>query len=345
MRNCFFVIIMFFNLVVCSQTVNNALYLDQSKESYVQVENVSQMNVTNNFTLEAWIKPQRTENWAMIIQEGDCTPSVRSSYHLSMQPDSFIYFTFTCGGNCDYYNTYICTTKVLPGLCTHISVTYSPSGVRIFYNGIKQPGYYSHGSYCGSIYASQGEFRIAAYRYFDQHMGAFFDGMIDDVRLWNRVLSDQEIFDYNDLELSGTEAGLVFYMDFNTSFQGNGQVIQNMASITGSAADGTTYSNSINNPHSSGSCFQYAGIGDLCTNKLNFKVYPNPAKNGLNIENADDNCAYDIVIKDVMGRIIFKEDNVESHYFLNTDELNSGIYMYSIYCKEKGFVSGLFEVN
>lgn len=44
---------------------------------------------------------------------------------------------------------------------------------------------------------------------------AFFDGLIDEVRVWNDIRTDQEISDNWDSELVGNEAGLVSYWKFN----------------------------------------------------------------------------------------------------------------------------------
>ena len=43
----------------------------------------------------------------------------------------------------------------------------------------------------------------------------FFDGQIDEVRIWNRALSIAEIAANKDCELVGDECGLVHYYQFN----------------------------------------------------------------------------------------------------------------------------------
>jgi hypothetical protein len=52
------------------------------------------------------------------------------------------------------------------------------------------------------------------------HQSSIFDGYLDDVSIWNRVLSEEEIEDMMFRRLSGRENGLVGYWGFNEG-QGN----------------------------------------------------------------------------------------------------------------------------
>ena len=64
-------------------------------------------------------------------------------------------------------------------------------------------------------------------------LGRNFDGGIDELRIWNRALSQAEIQSNKDRELTATEAGLVAYYTMN---DGAGQILRD---VTGRGHDGT----------------------------------------------------------------------------------------------------------
>lgn len=65
-------------------------------------------------------------------------------------------------------------------------------------------------------------------------------GKIDEVRIWNAARTVGQINASMNTQLIGNEAGLVLYYDMNATGQGAGITVQNKATSTGSALDGTT---------------------------------------------------------------------------------------------------------
>jgi hypothetical protein len=63
----------------------------------------------------------------------------------------------------------------------------------------------------------------------------YFDGLVDDVRVWNTVRTAQQIADNKDTELNGNESGLVGYWKLNNSLAdntSNGNTLTNNNSAT-----------------------------------------------------------------------------------------------------------------
>ena len=48
------------------------------------------------------------------------------------------------------------------------------------------------------------------------YAGRFFDGKIDEIRIWSNARSEEEVITYMDSSLTGSETGLVAYYNFNT---------------------------------------------------------------------------------------------------------------------------------
>ena len=61
------------------------------------------------------------------------------------------------------------------------------------------------------------------YYYEPQPLGAiqnYFEGTMDELRIWNYVRTEQQINSTKDIELSGNESGLAAYYDFNVGNAG-----------------------------------------------------------------------------------------------------------------------------
>jgi hypothetical protein len=72
-----------------------------------------------------------------------------------------------------------------------------------------------------------------------------FDGSIDEVRIWNKALTQKFIQDNRDKELTGTETGLVAYWKFN---EGSGQVAFDSTSNGRNGTLGSTADADFNDP-------------------------------------------------------------------------------------------------
>jgi len=76
--------------------------------------------------------------------------------------------------------------------------------------------------------------------------------------------------------------------------------------------------------------------------EANISIYPNPAKNLLNI-NPKDNKIQLLTISDMTGKTRVEKTNIENHRTINLSQLNSGIYIIRIETKEGRFSSKLVK--
>ncbi|MFM6051751.1 MAG: LamG-like jellyroll fold domain-containing protein, partial [Sphaerospermopsis kisseleviana] len=97
----------------------------------------------------------------------------------------------------------------------------------------------------GDVHVNQDDFRIGGRQSFSQ----FFQGSIDDVRIWNKARNQAEIQANLNKELTGAESGLVGYWNFNsikgstvddlTSNQNDGTIIEAQTTAGFGAISGT----------------------------------------------------------------------------------------------------------
>jgi len=73
---------------------------------------------------------------------------------------------------------------------------------------------------------------------------------------------------------------------------------------------------------------EWVGINDY--EQTNIKIFPNPVKDHLAIETSDET---DIIITDIIGKVIVEKRNIISKIYLDTSKWEIGIYFISVYSK------------
>ena len=171
----------------------NALHLD-GQGDYVKVDNSTTYQL-NQFTLEAWVYEDVYQDGAGIITCGNS-----GDYRFT--------WYFCCGGGMVYVQdwSYSILSPSLPtNTWQHLAVTHDGSRVRMYVNGelvaesvIPSP-YYSSTGY--SLYIG------------NEIIGSpeYLNGRINEVRIWNYALSQEEIRSKMYFSLAGNESGLVGY--------------------------------------------------------------------------------------------------------------------------------------
>ncbi|MBI5539212.1 MAG: T9SS type A sorting domain-containing protein [Bacteroidia bacterium] len=318
---------------------NKGLSFNQTYNNYITTPNNSAINVTNNFTIEFWLQPSKTETWAVLLQEGKCTTAL-SSYNVAINTDSTISFTFNCTGNCNDVNSYKCTTKIYATVCVHVAISYSSTGVKMYYNGILQPGQYTTGGYCGNLYSSADPLLIGVYRFLNGTLGSYYDGLLDELRIWGKVLTPSEILASYQDTLLGNETNLRLYYKFNTPIYGTGITVNNYATATGSALNGLTYSTNTTTPYNSNSCFINTEIEEHTTNINEFRVYPNPATNNIIITGKN---IKQIEIYNLLGEKMYSIQSPQITNDIDITSIQKGIYFIKIFDKENVYIEKIVK--
>ena len=169
---------------------------------------------------------------------------------------------------------------------------------------------------------------------------SLFKGNVDEVRLWNRVLSVEELQNNINCELNLTSAqvGLVLYYKFNQGVAGaNNTTVTSAIDSSGNNYNGTltnfTLTGSTSNwldgsPITTGTNCAL-GINSFTEDKT-FKIYPNPVNRELTIESSSVFEKAILEISDINGRLLQKRTLQNSVTKILVADLANGIYFFKI---------------
>jgi len=144
---------------------------------YVSVGHDDSLNMTNAITVDAWIRPSGTG-----LNNGIILMKNYLKYGLIWLPGTGkITFSLDIGGWADHLST----STVPVGEWTHVAGTYDGSNVKIYINGSLDATH----PRTGSIATSTGNLTLG-YR---SGVDEYFYGLIDEVEIFNRALTANEI--------------------------------------------------------------------------------------------------------------------------------------------------------
>ena len=174
--------------------------------NYVECGDVGSIGISNEMTIEAWIKVSSEFSAdlrvGIIIGNYDHSPNFNLEGHTSGR----LRF-FWNGGEVDVYAS---DFDMRDDNWHHIAVTRdSVANQIIFYIDGQIKGIYPSGSNANY----QWPLRIG--RDFTSNPAFPFNGVIDEVRIWNVVRTTQEIRENMHLTLTGGETGLIALWQFN----------------------------------------------------------------------------------------------------------------------------------
>ncbi len=240
------------------QAQNYALSFNGTS-NYADCGNDNSLNLTSALTIEAWIKPNSNSSIRTIV--------ARKVSGIDSNGYAFYVNSWNTTDGKLLFETQGVTFETSASAITweawqHVAVTTNGTTTKIYVNGTEQT---STGSV--SFVSNTSSFRIGN---FSGGNNYYFDGSIDEVRVWNYVRTQTQIEDNRKWELRGNDAGLVGY--FQTS-AGSGTTLTDHSS---NSNDGTL----VNSPAwetasqltgyapsagygSSGSPYQIATLGNL----------------------------------------------------------------------------------
>lgn len=151
-------------------------------DDWVTVASTDALGLTGALTVEAWVYPTATGGWRTIAFKEAPAEVWRHTYGL--------YSTFGTegpGGHvllADYVNVHDAAALPLDRW-SHLAMTYDGAAVKFFLNGVERltaPG-------AGPLQISDGALRIGG----NAMWGDFFEGRIDELRIYNRALTSSDI--------------------------------------------------------------------------------------------------------------------------------------------------------
>lgn len=196
---------LYFNIVGGFSSMNYALEYNGST-TYVQCENSSSLNMQQSITVEAWIYPFNWNGNRRVLQKGNNDDQYLLA-GINYNNEGQLHFSIEIEGGC--------LTPLLPScnVWHHVAGVYNQPSSSMFM--------YIDGSEVEEISGINGNMNTTSDPLF---IGTkfdfappqdFFNGVIDEVRIWNVARSQSNIQEFMNRQLTGTEQGLAAYWQFN----------------------------------------------------------------------------------------------------------------------------------
>jgi hypothetical protein len=161
----------------------------------------------------------------------------------------------------------------------------------------------------------------------------FFNGDIDEVRVWDVALSVTDILATKDCELDNTQTNVVVYYKFNQGFDlVNNTAITTVTDDSGNGNNGTLTNFALTGAVSNWASGSAVTTGNTCPLVLssdNFTqnslvVYPNPTKGFINIQSLE---TVSVEVYDMIGKLILSKQIENEFQNLDLTNFPTGIYL------------------
>ncbi len=169
---------------------------------YVQVGSSPVLKVSSALSIEAWVYPTgyNSNDEIIVSKEGE--------YELALFPDGTLRWAIA---NSDPGWAWVNSNQIIPlNQWSHITFVYNGVDAKLYINGTLAFSYGTSGA-IGDQFPGSDDFRIGN----RQFGGLPFIGRIDEVRVWNTVLTETQIQNQYNKKLVGTEPGLQGYWSFD----------------------------------------------------------------------------------------------------------------------------------
>ena len=179
--------------------LNNALNFDGTNDRITIADNAA-FDFSSGFTAEAWINPDVLGTQTYLSQYA----SSQEAFAFILLSSGKIEFTVTTDGSTDQF--FESSTAITAGTWSHVALTFNGTTVRAYINGVAA----GTKAVSGTMFNSTSPIEIGA-----RNNAHFFNGNIDEVRVWTRVLTEAEILAQKDGILPSTVNGLAAYYKFD----------------------------------------------------------------------------------------------------------------------------------
>ena len=189
---------------------------------WVTIADAADLDMRDAITLEAWVNPRSLAGWNTILLKEAATGLAYSLYandFYPLHPAGYV----NVGGMQDVS---VVDNKALPlNAWSHVAMTYDGTKLRLYINGDEV----GSRTLTGRIIASNRELRIGG----NDFWGEFFNGRIDEVRIYNRALQPTEIA--RDMNMPVAHEALAPTVSIDSPI--DGAVLSGMPAVTVSASD------------------------------------------------------------------------------------------------------------
>lgn len=205
---------------------------------YVSIADSPTMDVTGSLTIEAWINPGKISgSHQYFISKYHSVPT--ASYTFILQSNSELQFFITRDGVNHMYAT-TTTTPLNANEWAHVAGVFDATvpSMKIYVNGVEQ---------ATSVVGSETSIKNTSLsvgigaRVGSLPAGQFFQGQLDEVRIWNTARSLTQIRDNMNSKLGGSESNLAGYWNINEGSDNTCSGGEDVCDKTSNGNHGTLY--------------------------------------------------------------------------------------------------------
>jgi hypothetical protein len=161
-----------------SGKAGNALSFDGVND-VVTVNDSSSLALTTAMTIEAWVNPRTPSGWRTVVMKERPSGLAYTLYGNTASNQPSVEITTTSGVE-------LRGASALPlNMWTHLAATYDGARIRLYVNGVQTTTVAA----TGTLVTSASPLRIGG----NLVWGEYFDGIIDEMRIYNRALTATEI--------------------------------------------------------------------------------------------------------------------------------------------------------
>ncbi len=198
----------FFGLFSCLAFGQNSALSFDGGEEFLTIPHDDAYNIGDNFTVEAWIFAQA---WTDQSWQGSIV--AKDAHGAGVQRG----FAFRCGSNgalsfvmaASDWQEAVTGSVMNTNQWHHVAAVVGNGTITLYIDG--QPS--ADHAYTGApSHGTDLDLHIGSSAGFG---GRFFNGVIDEVRIWNTARTQTELVNNSTMDLTGSEPNLVFYLPLN----------------------------------------------------------------------------------------------------------------------------------
>jgi hypothetical protein len=161
-----------------------------SGRSFIEVDSSPWLDITNSITIAAWIKHDAVSNTISLRPQEEIVCKISTIYPWNKGYRLTAWWGNPDGYACELYDgsQHICSVGEYPviGKWTHVATTWDGETMRLYQDGLQR----SSIPFKGTLEVSESPLLVGIHTLKNQ---AQFQGLIDELRIYNRTLSAMEI--------------------------------------------------------------------------------------------------------------------------------------------------------